>query len=164
MIAFVCFFPLWIFKCVLKLPKKIQLRSCIGCSCLARLRCVSSNCQYKKIYRIFIITLVAFVWLFSTMCFQMFHKNVCRWRFIVTLIAFVWLFSMCVFKCIFRAFVWLFIIVFFFQICQIYNIYHNMQHLIPNTLYKKGMSRKTQKFATKLAWCRQTKHLMKSSG
>ena len=28
-----------------------------------------------------------------------------------------------------------------------------MQHLIPNTLYKKGMSRKTQKFATKLAWC-----------
>ena len=28
-----------------------------------------------------------------------------------------------------------------------------MQHLIPNTLYKKGMTRKTQKFATKLAWC-----------
>ena len=31
-------------------------------------------------------------------------------------------------------------------------IYH-MQHLIPNTLYKKGTSRKTQKFATKLATC-----------
>ena len=140
MIAFVCFFPLWIFKCVLKLPKKIQLRSCIGCSCLARLRYASSNCQYKKIYRIFIITLVAFVWLFSAM----FHKNVCRWRFIVTLIAFVYFFR-CVFSNVYLEHLFDFSSLCFFQICQIYNIYHNMQHLIPNTLYKKGMTRKNSK-------------------
>ena len=40
-----------------------------------------------------IITLVAFVWLISTVCFQMSPQIACLRRCIVTLVAFVWLFS-----------------------------------------------------------------------
>ena len=39
------------------------------------------------------VTLVAFVWLFSTMCLQMSPQNVCARGCKVTLVAFVWLFS-----------------------------------------------------------------------
>ena len=41
----------------------------------------------------YIITLVAFVWLFSTVRFQMFPQIACQGGFIVTLVAFVLLFS-----------------------------------------------------------------------
>ena len=37
-----------------------------------------------------IVTLVAFVWLFSTVCFQMFLQIACLRRALVTLVAFVW--------------------------------------------------------------------------
>ena len=40
-----------------------------------------------------IITLVAFVWLFSTVRFQMSPQSVCTGACIVTLVALVWLFS-----------------------------------------------------------------------
>ena len=40
-----------------------------------------------------IVTLIAFVWFFSTVRFQMSHQNVCSRRSKVTLIAFVWFFS-----------------------------------------------------------------------
>ena len=39
------------------------------------------------------VTLVAFVWLFSAVCFQMSPQSTCIWWCIVTLVAFVWLFS-----------------------------------------------------------------------
>ena len=37
-----------------------------------------------------IVTLVAFVWLFSTVCFHMFPQTICPRGCIVTLVAFVW--------------------------------------------------------------------------
>ena len=40
-----------------------------------------------------IVTLVAFVWLFSTVRFQMLPQMACTRRGIVTLVAFLWLFS-----------------------------------------------------------------------
>ena len=40
-----------------------------------------------------IVALVAFVWLFSTVCFQMLPQMACMRRCIVTLAAFMWLFS-----------------------------------------------------------------------
>ena len=40
-----------------------------------------------------IVTLVAFVWFFSTVHFQMFPQITCMRRCIVTLVAFVWIFS-----------------------------------------------------------------------
>ena len=40
-----------------------------------------------------IVALVAFVWLFSTVDFQMCFQIACLWRRIITLVAFVWLFS-----------------------------------------------------------------------
>ena len=40
-----------------------------------------------------IITLVTFIWLFSTVCFQMCHQMSCLWGCKVTLVAFVQLFS-----------------------------------------------------------------------
>ena len=43
-------------------------------------------------------------------------------------------------------------------------IIYQVQHLIPNTLYKKGTSRKTQKFATKLAWCLPVPSIVHFSG
>ena len=39
------------------------------------------------------ITQVAFVWLFSTVSFQMYSYRICMRRCIATLVAFVWLFS-----------------------------------------------------------------------
>ena len=39
------------------------------------------------------VTLVASVWLFSTLCFQMSPQIACLWECKVTLFAFVWLFS-----------------------------------------------------------------------
>ena len=67
-----------------------------------------------------IITLVTFVWLFSTVHFQMCPQMACLRRCIVTLVAFVWLFSTvrfqmcpqmaCIGRCIVAlvAFMWLF--------------------------------------------------------
>ena len=41
-----------------------------------------------------VVTLVAFVWLFSSVCFQVSPQIICQRGCIVTLFAFVWLFSM----------------------------------------------------------------------
>ena len=68
-----------------------------------------------------IVTLIAFVWLFSTVCFQMRSQVACIRRWIVTLIAFAWLFSnvhfqmACMRWCIITlvALVWLFTTVYF---------------------------------------------------
>ena len=52
------------------------------------------------------ITLAAFVWLFSTVCFQMPQKIACVRGCIVTLVAFVWLFStVCLQMCPFFCFI-----------------------------------------------------------
>ena len=50
-------------------------------------------CPQGAWIRACIITLVAFVWLFSTVCFQMCHQSACIRGCIVTLVAFVWLFT-----------------------------------------------------------------------
>ena len=50
------------------------------------------------------VTLVAFVWLFSTVRFQMRPQIVCPRRGIVTLVALVWLFSTVCFQTIFSPF------------------------------------------------------------
>ena len=43
--------------------------------------------------RIGVVTLVAFVWFFSTVCFQMPPQIACLRRCIVTLVTFVWFFA-----------------------------------------------------------------------
>ena len=50
---------------------------------------VSSNGLYKKMQS----HINAFVWLCSTVCFQMFPRIVCTKRSITTLVALIWLFS-----------------------------------------------------------------------
>ena len=55
------------------------------------------NLQIVRLRR-WIITLVAFVWLFSTVRFQMGPQITCPKGCIVTLVAFVWLFSVVHFK------------------------------------------------------------------
>ena len=50
-----------------------------------------------------IVTLVAFVWLFSTVCIQMSPQIACPRRCIVTLVAFVWLFSTVYFQMCFQS-------------------------------------------------------------
>ena len=73
-------------------------------------------------FRIYIVTLVAFVWLFSTVCFQMCPQTVCLKRGKVALVAFVRLFStmrfqMCLqIACPRRVIVWLYSMV-CFQMC-----------------------------------------------
>ena len=81
-----------------------------------------------------IVTLVAFVWLFSTVCFQMCPQIACQRWGIVTLVASVWLFSAVGFqmcpqiaclrwgKVTLVAFVWLFSTVLFQMSPQI--LYH----------------------------------------
>ena len=65
-----CFPPPCSFKCPHKMP------AWDGCSTFA---------------------LRTFVWLFSTVCFQMCPQIACQWGCKVALVAFVWLFPMCVF-------------------------------------------------------------------
>ena len=50
-------------------------------------------CPQMACLRECIVALIAFVWLFSTMCFQMWPQRVCPRKGIVALVAFVWLFS-----------------------------------------------------------------------
>ena len=65
----------------------------IGCICLTFLHCaflnVSSNGLPEKRHSL----MVAFAWLFSTVCFQMCPQITCLRRGKVTLVAFAWLFS-----------------------------------------------------------------------
>ena len=78
------------------------------------------------------VTLVAFVWLFSTVCFQMSPQNVCPRRCIVTLVAFVQLFSSVCFqmspqmtcprRCVFT-------LVAFFQLYSIVCLFQNNFHI-----------------------------------
>ena len=77
---------------------------------LTFLRSASSNESLNVLPQIFqtspqilylrkgIFTLVAFVLLFSTVCFQMFPQIVCSKGVIITLVAFVWLFTTVCFK------------------------------------------------------------------
>ena len=48
------------------------------------------------------IALVPFVWLFSTVYYEMSPQIPCPWRGIVTLVAFDWLSPLCLFKCFFK--------------------------------------------------------------
>ena len=52
------------------------------------------------------LSLVEFVWFFSTVCFQMSPKTACLRRCIVTLAAFVWHFPLLVFKWVLKSPVW----------------------------------------------------------
>ena len=65
--------------------------------------CFPPTCSFKCPHKIpawdFCSTfaLRTFVWLFSTVCFQMCPQIACHWGCKVALVAFVWLFPMCVF-------------------------------------------------------------------
>ena len=102
----------------------------IGCICLTFLHFaflnVPSNCLHLK--RRGIVTLVTFVWLFSTVRYKMSFQMVCFRRCKVTLVAFVWPFSAVLFEMCLQnvsprrgkvtlvAFVWLFSTL-IFQMC-----------------------------------------------
>ena len=74
------------------------MHSHIGCICMTFPHCVfsnvSSNCQLRGC----IVTLVALVWLFSTVRFQMFPQRDSLDWCKVTLVALVWIFSTVCFK------------------------------------------------------------------
>ena len=129
--------PLAMFKCFLRSPDLLdflhhalstvslnclseRMQSHIGCIYLSFLHCGFSNEPSGRLPNRCIVTLVAFVWLLSTMhlqmCLQIAGLNGCK----VTLVAFVWFFSAVCFQmcpqiacqrgCVITlvAFVWLF--------------------------------------------------------
>ena len=61
--------------------------------CLTFLLCAFSNVSSKYFNKMHIVTLIAFIWLFSTVHFQICPQIICIRGCKVTLIAFVWLFS-----------------------------------------------------------------------
>ena len=68
----------------------------IGCICMTFPHCGHVGfqmCPQMACLRSCIVTLVAFVWLFSTVCFQMNPQIACLGRGIVALVAFMQLFS-----------------------------------------------------------------------
>ena len=87
--AFVGLFSHVFSKCLHK-----KMHSYTGCICLTFLHCVVSNeASVRLDQSTHIVTLVAFVWLFPTVYFQVFPQTVCTRAYIITLDAFVWLFS-----------------------------------------------------------------------
>ena len=84
-----------VFKCVLKLPAREDAYPhwlhLFGFSPLCFFKC--EMCPQIDCPRSFVVTLAAFVWLFSTVCFRMIPQIARLSRCIVTLVAFVWLFS-----------------------------------------------------------------------
>ena len=74
-----------VFKCVLKFPA-LKKHSRIGC---IHMTYISVRFQIWRS----IVALVAFVWLFSTVYFQMVPQMACLRRCILALIAFIWFFS-----------------------------------------------------------------------
>ena len=63
-------------------------------------------CTHIACLRLCIVKLAAFVWLFSTVCFQMSPKTACLRRCIVTLAAFVCLFPLLVLEWVLKLPVW----------------------------------------------------------
>ena len=92
------FSPLWVFKCVLKLPALEDAKSQL-------LHWLFSAVHFQIYPQIIctrgcIITLVAFVWLFSSVCCHMFSQIACLRGCKVTLAASVELFSTVCFRCV----------------------------------------------------------------
>ena len=83
LIAFVWFFSTVDFQMC---PQTACLRGFIGCICLTFLRCVFSNVPSKHLPEKMHshTALVAFVWLFSTMSFQMYPQFTCFKGCIIT--------------------------------------------------------------------------------
>ena len=80
-IGCIYFSPVCVFKCVLKFPA-LKKHSRIGC---IHMTYISVRFQIWRSK----VALVAFVWLFSTVCFQMSPKIACLGRSKVTLVAFL---------------------------------------------------------------------------
>ena len=75
---------------ILTAPIKVPWCGLLGCICLVFLHYV---CPQSVCPRGGIVTLVAFVWPFCAVHFQMFPQIACSRRGIIALVAFVWLFS-----------------------------------------------------------------------
>ena len=70
-----------------------RMHSYTGCICLPFLRCVFSNVSSKRLHERMQSHIVAFVWLFSTVRFQMCLQIAFPRGCIRILVGFVWLFS-----------------------------------------------------------------------
>ena len=109
------FYPLCILKWVLKLPRMHSHIIHIGSTFL---HCVFSNVYSNLLLRGLKVTLLAFVWCFSTLCFQMSSQRIRGKK--VTVFAFVWVYpsvyfhmcpqGACIKECniTLLAFIWLF--------------------------------------------------------
>ena len=76
-----------------------KMHSHTGCICLTFFHCVFSNGSSKFFIRRFKVTLTSFVWLFSTVCFQMCLQSAFLGGCIITMVAFFGFSPLCVFKC-----------------------------------------------------------------
>ena len=112
LIAFFHFSPLCIFKCLLKLFTRIEVKShslhLFDFSPMCDFKCLLKQNRQSLIDCIFVctkrakVTFVAFIWLFSTVWFQMFSQISWITTGKVALIAFFYFSTLCIFKCLLK--------------------------------------------------------------